>query len=588
MRARILGAVATLAIVAVVVIGQAPAAWAKSFDIGSVATTATVAPDGSMTVSEDVTYQFDGDFNHLTRSFASGTIVDVRAAEGERTLDIEQTGSPGVPWQWAIPNTTGRHTFTFSYRVIDAVRAGSDVGELNWQFIGTDTPVSIDHVTIDIKVPGDGTGVRAWAHGPLNGVVTVTANLVGLDVEQLPANTFVEAHVVDPIENFTMAPGPTPLLPGILLQEQRDADTANASRAAARERLDQRHALTLAMPFVVLAGLLGFVLIWFLWGREPGRPEDIGDYWREVPDDPPAVGRSLLDFGTVDASGFSATVVDLAQRGYLRISEERTDRLIGKDKVTYRFENLRHQDVDGLEPWERTVLQRLFDGVETSTQDDLTTWARANQREAQSFWRGFKASVKDEVEQKGYLAGHRLPPFLAAFGVIVALITFAVAMFSTGTMFGLVPMGAAFALFFFMRTLLQRTPAGARRAAEWDGLRNFLKDFSRLDEAVSGDMILYERYLVAAVALGVADELVSGLALKVPEVVSNPGFATWYVASSFDHGFAGGGLAGLGSFDSTFGATTGAFTPQSSGTGGGGGFSGGGGGGGGGGGFGAS
>jgi len=587
-RARILGAVATLAIVAVVVIGQAPAAWAKSFDIGSVATTATVAPDGSMTVSEDVTYQFDGDFNHLTRSFASGTIVDVRAAEGERTLDIEQTGSPGVPWQWAIPNTTGRHTFTFSYRVIDAVRAGSDVGELNWQFIGTDTPVSIDHVTIDIKVPGDGTGVRAWAHGPLNGVVTVTANLVGLDVEQLPANTFVEAHVVDPIENFTMAPGPTPLLPGILLQEQRDADTANASRAAARERLDQRHALTLAMPFVVLAGLLGFVLIWFLWGREPGRPEDIGDYWREVPDDPPAVGRSLLDFGTVDASGFSATVVDLAQRGYLRISEERTDRLIGKDKVTYRFENLRHQDVDGLEPWERTVLQRLFDGVETSTQDDLTTWARANQREAQSFWRGFKASVKDEVEQKGYLAGHRLPPFLAAFGVIVALITFAVAMFSTGTMFGLVPMGAAFALFFFMRTLLQRTPAGARRAAEWDGLRNFLKDFSRLDEAVSGDMILYERYLVAAVALGVADELVSGLALKVPEVVSNPGFATWYVASSFDHGFAGGGLAGLGSFDSTFGATTGAFTPQSSGTGGGGGFSGGGGGGGGGGGFGAS
>lgn len=588
MRARILGAVATLAIVAVVVIGQAPAAWAKSFDIGSVATTATVAPDGSMTVSEDVTYQFDGDFNHLTRSFASGTIVDVRAAEGERTLDIEQTGSPGVPWQWAIPNTTGRHTFTFSYRVIDAVRAGSDVGELNWQFIGTDTPVSIDHVTIDIKVPGDGTGVRAWAHGPLNGVVTVTANLVGLDVEQLPANTFVEAHVVDPIENFTMAPGPTPLLPGILLQEQRDADTANASRAAARERLDQRHALTLAMPFVVLAGLLGFVLIWFLWGREPGRPEDIGDYWREVPDDPPAVGRSLLDFGTVDASGFSATVVDLAQRGYLRISEERTDRLIGKDKVTYRFENLRHQDVDGLEPWERTVLQRLFDGVETSTQDDLTTWARANQREAQSFWRGFKASVKDEVEQKGYLAGHRLPPFLAAFGVIVALITFAVAMFSTGTMFGLVPIGAAFALFFFMRTLLQRTPAGARRAAEWDGLRNFLKDFSRLDEAVSGDMILYERYLVAAVALGVADELVSGLALKVPEVVSNPGFATWYVASSFDHGFAGGGLAGLGSFDSTFGATTGAFTPQSSGTGGGGGFSGGGGGGGGGGGFGAS
>ncbi|MGZ4708893.1 MAG: DUF2207 family protein [Acidimicrobiales bacterium] len=579
---------AALAVVALVVVGQSSPAWAKSFGIESVTTDAVVVPDGSMTVSEDVTYDFDGTFNHLTRTFASGTITDLRASEGEQTLDLEQTGSPGVPWQWAIPNTSGRHTYTFSYKVLDAVRAGSDVGELNWQFIGTDTAVSIGHVSISIKVPGDGTGVRAWAHGPLNGVITVTANLVGLEVDHLPANTFVEAHVVDPIENFTMAPGPAPLLPGILAQEQLDADAANQARADARTRLERRHQLTVAMPFVVVAGLLGFVLIWFRWGREPRRPDDIGDYWREVPDDPPAVGRSLFDFGTVDSSAFSATVVDLAQRGYLRITEQRTDRLIGKDKVSYRFDAVLHHDADGLEPWERTVLQRLFPGVETSTQDDLTTWARANQREAQSFWRGFRASVKDEVERKGYLAGHRLPPFLIAFAVIVALIAFAVAMFSTGTLYGLVPIAAAFALFVFMRTLLQRTPAGARRAAEWDGLRTFLKDFSRLDEAVSGDLILYERYLVAAVALGVADELVRGLSLKVPEVVANPGFATWYVASSLDDDFGTGGLGGFGSFDSTFGATTGAFTPQSSGTGGGGGFSGGGGGGGGGGGFGAS
>jgi uncharacterized membrane protein len=418
--------------------------------------------------------------------------------------------------------------------------------------------------------------------------VTVTANLVGLVVDHLPANTFVEAHVVDPIVNFTMAPGPTPLLPAILVQEQQAADAANAARAEARNRIERRHDLTIAMPFVVVVGLLGFLLIWFVRGREPARPDDIGDYWREVPDDPPAVGRSLLDFGSVGPTAFSATVVDLAQRGYLRISEERHDRLIGKDKVTYRFDTLRHHDVDGLEPWERTVLQRLFDGVESSTQDDLTTWARANQSAAQSFWRGFRASVKDEVERKGYLAGHRLGPFLAAIAIVVGLIAFAVVMFSFGTLWGLVPIAAAIGVFLFMRTLLQRTPAGARRAAEWDGLRSFLKDFSRLDEAVSGDMIIYERYLVAAVALGVADELVRGLSLKVPEVVGNPGFATWYVASSLESGFGGGGLGGFGSFDSTFGSTTGAFTPQSSGTGGGGGFSGGGGGGGGGGGFGAS
>ena len=157
-----------------------------------------------------------------------------------------------------------------------------------------------------------------------------------------------------------------------------------------------------------------------------------------------------------------------------------------------------------------------------------------------------------------------------------------------GSALGVVSIAAALVMIPFMRVLRQRTPVGARRAAEWDGLKRFLSDFSRLDEAVPGDMVIYERYLVAAVALGVADQLVEGLTVKVPQVVNDPTFATWYVASSFGSGPGGFALSGLASFDSTFGATTGAFTPQSSGSGSGGGFSGGGGGGGGGGGFGAS
>ena len=42
-------------------------AQAKSFGIDQVQTTAVVRPDGSMTVTEQVTYAFDGTFNHLTR-----------------------------------------------------------------------------------------------------------------------------------------------------------------------------------------------------------------------------------------------------------------------------------------------------------------------------------------------------------------------------------------------------------------------------------------------------------------------------------------------------------------------------------------
>jgi uncharacterized membrane protein len=102
--------------------------------------------------------------------------------------------------------------------------------------------------------------------------------------------------------------------------------------------------------------------------------------------------------------------------------------------------------------------------------------------------------------------------------------------------------------------------------------------------------VLYERYLVFAVALGVADQLIAGLRVRFPEL-SDPssGFATWYVAGTLAGGYGNVGrldsINSIGSFASEFSsATAAAFSPPSSSSGGGGGFSGGGGGGGGGGG----
>ena len=47
----------------------------------------------------------------------------------------------------------------------------------------------------------------------------------------------------------------------------------------------------------------------------------------------------------------------------------------------------------------------------------------------------------------------------------------------------------------------------------------------------SGHLVLWERYLVYAVALGVSEELVRGLALRVPEVAESMHYARWYARS---------------------------------------------------------
>jgi uncharacterized membrane protein len=130
--------------------------------------------------------------------------------------------------------------------------------------------------------------------------------------------------------------------------------------------------------------------------------------------------------------------------------------------------------------------------------------------------------------------------------------------------------------------LRSRTSGGAQRASEWRAFERKLRDFSQMEDAPAGHLILWERYLVYAVALGVSQRLAHGLMMRVPEE-QRSSFAPWYVGSGGDYSF--GGMADFGS--SFGGAVHSAMVPASS-SGSGGGFSGGGGGGGGGGGIGAS
>jgi uncharacterized membrane protein len=125
-----------------------------------------------------------------------------------------------------------------------------------------------------------------------------------------------------------------------------------------------------------------------------------------------------------------------------------------------------------------------------------------------------------------------------------------------------------------------RTQAGAEAFGKAKGLQKFLKDFSQLDEAPVGHLILWERFLVYSVALGVSGDLVRNIAFKVPEVANDPTFAVWYV------GTGPGRFDSIGRIGDVGSSIASSFSPPSS-SGSGGGFSGGGGGGGGGGGAGA-
>src|SRR5690606_14949444 len=155
----------------------------------------------------------------------------------------------------------------------------------------------------------------------------------------------------------------------------------------------------------------------------------------------------------------------------------------------------------------------------------------------------------------GYHAKTGCLPWLLAFIVVlvVALVGVAGLGFSTWVGGG-IAVGTAAVLLLFTPLLRRRTEKGARKLAEMQALKKFLEDFSLVDDVPVGHLALYARYLVYAVALGVADRLVAGMRLRFPEVADDPSFAPWYGAAYVGVGRHGGGgidrLSSLESIDS--------------------------------------
>src|SRR5439155_25824016 len=170
---------------------------------------------------------------------------------------------------------------------------------------------------------------------------------------------------------------------------------------------NEKTAGTIASPVVALLGAIAFGAIFVKWGKEPSKPDDIGEYYREVPDDPPAICQAVRSFGSVTNDAFSATLIDLAQRGWLTIAEEHSESaVLHRDKTDHRFTRTTKQG-DPLTYYESKLLWRLFPNGGTITQSDLVADAKSTPTQSAKWMEDFKKSIHKQVATSGYIdRGH--------------------------------------------------------------------------------------------------------------------------------------------------------------------------------------
>jgi hypothetical protein len=194
-----------------VLLASGPAAGAKSYTLPEASVEVVVRPDGSVDVSEHITFDYDGDFQGAWRDFPSrfGEQVlpdSVQVSEAGQPYEpggtpvLGESGPAGtfaitphegglrVVWRYRAENE--RRTFTISYRMTGAVQLHRDTAELNMRVWGDQWATSLGRLEAAVRLPAAvpdelDDRLRVWGHP--REVEGSVSRLPGLDGASLQA-----------------------------------------------------------------------------------------------------------------------------------------------------------------------------------------------------------------------------------------------------------------------------------------------------------------------------------------------------------------------------------------------------------------
>lgn len=566
-----------VAVVALTVAATAPAAGADTgWTIDAFRADIAIRPNGSLAIVETI----DVDFGSLQKHGIFRTIPTKYRYDDRRdrtyALSIESvTDRSGRPWTYqltrgdaaselkigdAARTVSGTQSYRIAYRIDGALNAFADQDELFWNVNGGSWEVPLRAVSASVTAPVGAIQRAACFEGPAGATAPCRLTSTADRADYTATRSFA------PGEQLTVVTG---------LRSGAVAVAAPALTDRPRQLVDYFSTGPLAVAASVVALIGGVFLIWWLWwtrGRDRGRPRGaiVPEY--EPPDKLRPAQLGVLVDETADPRDLIATIVDLAVRGYLTITEHPKQGLFGHADWTL---DQKKPGADLL-PYERTLFAGLFkDGTSVLVSSLKGTFvgtlaSAQTQLYADAQSRGWFVADPSRV-RVGYAS---LGCLLVVAGVGLAWLLGAV--FGLGLVgLAIVPAGAL--LVVLNRAMPARTAEGAAVFARTLGFKRYM-DTAETDRAAFAEKEgLFTAYLPYAVMFGSVEGWIRAFAgLDIAKAAASfytgPGaFNSAAFASSFD-GFA----SSL--------ATTVASTPGGSGGSGfSGGFSGGGGGGGGGG-----
>ena len=499
--------------------------FAANYRIEKLDIEANLQKDGSMVVSEAVTYDIDEIngvyFDIDAKGF--GELEDLQVFEDDpntssfKEVDASNYEVSASDELYRIKlyskNQNNIRTFKFVYKLPEAITVYDDVAQFNRKMVGQEWQQGIKHITAKVIVPVptdyDNSNILVFGHGPLTGEVDKEGNTVVYKLDDYYPGDFLEAHILMEPEIFSEY-NKSKIVHKDMKQELLDME-AKLSEEANTERDKASSQQKISKKQGVILGVLGSiwgVLMFYIYGiyRRKNRVKNsVGKYLRELPDDssPALVGSFMTD--SISGNEILATIVDLIRRKVLMLETSgeksiitlvgNTEKLSAQERVIVDiyindFGNGKSLDLKDFD---------LFQEVPMSTARKFEKW---------------KTIIQSEMDRKDLVfegfkgMGENL--FYTSLGGIILGIKFFKNILEKAMeskMFLIIVIMGFILLISLTKARYPRKEL-AEAKDKWQAFKNFLSDYSQLEEVKITSVHLWEQYFVYAVALGVSDKVV--------------------------------------------------------------------------------
>lgn len=557
---------------------------AKEYFIPELQVEVTINPDGTVTITEQRTYVFDGEFswaNYELPKTGFSAIRNIQLSENGTDYINLNTEEPGTflveesdksfNIKWFYNAEDEERVFTISYTLEGAVVIGPEWSEFFWNYASSQREKSTDKLSILVQLPEmvADSSLNSWVREPVWEIESITSDngfqFSGTDISRrqaviirtvFPTSVFNSSLVSVTDPDFSLA---------WARNDEVSYRQQKVEQAEKRERM-MNYGIELS---VVIAGLSILCFIFFY--RKYGTRHQINLSRNEslmIPGNqkPAAIGWLLMN-RTITGGHVTATLLDLARRGYYVINEVEPEEdeswFSGSgNKNTFTITDNQKEPEADLPEWELSLMnfvnERLSDGnkelkeIFKFSDSKVSKWFYSWKDELNKYIR-----TKDWIDRESYKgawwnAGIQMIFMLAAIAGI----------------FILHPIVATSALVAFIASVLslliiRRTPKGEELYRSWKNYQNALKNAK--EYSIPEDHL--GRHFIYGISFGLSKDHIEQMFKQNPTAAS---YITWLIiiqggdsspasiASSFSNLAATGTISSGGGSVAGGGASAGA------------------------------